>query len=197
MHPLEHIVPLAFSYAHYTYLVLFVVMFLEATFLWMSWLPMQALLFISGSVAAQQGHGINIFILLLGYIVLSQAGTSFKYWSGHRLKPVKSNRLDEAVSYLRNHETTSLIFSHFIPVVGLLLPILAGREKLPWQRFFKISLIGNVVWIVSISLLGYFFGQLKFVHQYYSLVILVVSLLPLAIYLGWRALADLHKAYRD
>jgi membrane-associated protein len=53
----------------------------------------------------------------------------------------------------------TLIISRFLPVVRTFAPILAGVVKMDFKKFTFFNLWGSVIWVFSLTLLGYYLGQ--------------------------------------
>jgi membrane-associated protein len=50
---------------------------------------------------------------------------------------------------------------------------------MPYGRFIAFSVGGGIFWVTSLTLLGYFFGNLPFVKQNLSIAILAIILLSI------------------
>jgi membrane-associated protein len=60
-------------------------------------------------------------------------------------------------------------------------PFVAGFARFDPKRFLFYNVIGGVVWVVSLTVAGYWFGNLPFVRDNLTLVILFIiflSILP-------------------
>jgi membrane-associated protein len=74
--------------------------------------------------------------------------------------------------------------ARFLPIIRTFAPFVAGVGKMPYARFFGFSVLGTVLWVGGLVTLGYFFGNVPFIKQNLSLLvvgIILVSLLPMII----------------
>ena len=74
---------------------------------------------------------------------------------------------------------TSLI-ARFLPLARTFAPFVAGIGRMTYARFFLLDLLGGVIWIGSLTLAGYWFGNLEWVRNNLMLVILAIIILSLA-----------------
>ncbi len=81
------------------------------------------------------------------------------------------------------------MIGRFVPFVRTYITVVAGVTQMPRHRFFVWSAVGAAMWVVSITLAGYFLG-----HAFPGLgenidkaiiLILAVSVIPIA-YEWWR-----------
>ena len=103
-----------------------------------------------------------------------------------------SSRLFNRGAYLKAHafyETygpMTMVLARFIPLVRTFAPFVAGVARMTYVRYFVFDLIGAILWVFSLTLAGYWFGNLPVVKNNLSLVILAIigiSVLPIAA--GW------------
>ena len=90
----------------------------------------------------------------------------------------EANNGQEAINYLQNNN------ARFIPIVRTFAPFVAGMGRMHYGEFIRYNIIGAVAWVVIFTLLGYFFGQLPFVKEHFSWImigIIVFSVLPMII----------------
>lgn len=69
------------------------------------------------------------------------------------------------------------------PIVRTLAPVMAGVSRMNYRTFVTYNVIGGIGWGVGVTTLGYFLGQVEFVHDNIEamiLVIVAVSVLPIA-----------------
>ena len=81
--------------------------------------------------------------------------------------------------------------ARFVPIIRTFAPFVAGIGKMPFSRFIGFSISGGILWIVLLTVAGFFFNQIAFVRDHFQLVvvaIVIVSLLP-AIYHAMQARA--------
>jgi membrane-associated protein len=71
-----------------------------------------------------------------------------------------------------------------MPIIRTFAPFVAGVGTMKYMRFFSFSIIGNIIWVNLFAFGGFFFGNLPYVKNNFTLVILgiiIISLLPVVI----------------
>jgi membrane-associated protein len=172
------------------YVLLFAIIFCETGLVVTPFLPGDALLFSVGALAAS-GAGLNLVLVLFVLIFAAWLGNVVNYWIGsslgHRLFANPQSRifsrrhLEHAHAFYERHGAKTIILTRYLPVLRTFAPFAAGMAGMGYAKFFSYNLIGAVVWVLSVTLVGYFFGGLPYVQHNFSLVVLgiiVVSLLP-------------------
>ena len=85
----------------------------------------------------------------------------------------------------------TIVIARFVPIVRTFAPFVAGVARMAYGRFMSFNIAGGVLWIFSLTLLGYFFGNFPIVKKNFGLVviaIIILSILPAAIEIlrEWR-----------
>ncbi|MEE1946768.1 VTT domain-containing protein [Pedobacter sp. KR3-3] len=177
------------------YLVLFVI-FAETGLFFGFFLPGDYLLFLAGMFVATGRLDVNITVLVLGLCAAAILGNFTGYWFGRKTGPVLYNRKDTfffkkrylvaAERYYRKQGAFALIMGRFVPIVRTFAPIFAGVVKLDVKKFALYNIVGAILWIASLTLLGYFLGK-KFATQieeylvYIIIGFIVITTIPLII----------------
>jgi membrane-associated protein len=191
--PVTPLTELVKNYPHYIYLILFIMVLLESSLLFFSWIPIQSIIFITGTISYQSNNNLHPVILLILFIIGSQLGNIFKYIRGTKLKTFGKKHFSDSSNFLKNNEIPALILSNFIPVIGILIPLIAGKKKLEFKRYFNLSLIGKILWVSIILFMGFFLGHFKFIVNHYSLIVLLIAIIPISIYELISALKKVGK----
>ncbi len=175
------------------YVLLFVV-FAETGLFFGFFLPGDYLLFLAGMFVATDKLDTNIFVLIVGLVAAAIAGNFVGYWFGHKTGPVLYHRKDSfffkkkyllvAEEYYHKQGAFALIMGRFIPIVRTFAPIFAGVVKLDFKKFAFYNIAGAILWISSLTLLGFFLGKKfeKEVEEYLLYIIVgfvVITALPL------------------
>ncbi|TAH30092.1 MAG: DedA family protein [Cytophagales bacterium] len=177
------------NYGTLTYIILFLIIFVETGVVIMPFLPGDSLLFAVGALSAQNNtlNIIGIWILLL---IAAIAGDTLNYWIGKWIGPkvfeknyrfIKKEYLQKTQSFYEKHGGKTIIFARFIPVIRTFAPFVAGIGTMNYGKFIFYNVIGGFCWITSFLVLGYFFGNLPFVKNNFTLVIFGIvglSILP-------------------
>lgn len=175
------------------YVLLFVV-FAETGLFFGFFLPGDYLLFLAGMFVATDKLDISVVVLLLGLIAAAVTGNFVGYWFGRRTGPLlyhrkdsflfKKHHLKMAEEYYKKQGAFALIMGRFIPIVRTFAPIVAGVIGLDYRRFAFYNISGAILWVTSLTLLGYFLGRRfeKEIEEYLLYIIIgfiIVATLPL------------------
>ncbi|MBC6110642.1 DedA family protein [Pedobacter fastidiosus] len=177
------------------YLVMFVI-YAETGLFFGFFLPGDYLLFLAGMFVATGKLDVNIAVLLAGLCVAAIMGNFTGYWFGRKTGPVLYTRKDSfffkkrylkaAEEYYNKQGAFALIMGRFVPIVRTFAPIFAGVVKLDVKRFAFYNIVGGVLWITSLTLLGYFLGKRfeKEINDYLLYIIIgfiLITTIPLLI----------------
>jgi len=181
------------DYRTWTYLILFVIIFMETGLVITPFLPGDSLLFAAGMVAALDGQPLNIIFLIPLLILAAFSGDNTNYTIGKLLgktvyeknyRLIKREYLDKTHAFYEKHGGKTLIIARFMPIIRTFAPFVAGVGTMSYLRFISFSIVGNILWVVSFSLAGFFFGNIPLVKNNFTMVILgiiFISLLPMII----------------
>ena len=150
------------------YVVMFVI-FAETGLFFGFFLPGDYLLFLAGMFVATGKLDVNIFWMIAGLSISAILGNFTGYWFGRKTGPVLYERKDSiffkrrylkaAENYYHKQGAFALIMGRFVPIVRTFAPIFAGVVKLDFKRFALYNIAGALLWIASLTLLGYFLGK--------------------------------------
>ncbi|MGB7095226.1 MAG: DedA family protein, partial [Anaerolineales bacterium] len=176
------------NFGIWTYLILFLIIFLETGIVITPFLPGDSLLFAAGSFAAL--GSLNVFALFIILTLAAILGDTLNYWIGHFIGPrafsgnvrfLKKEYLDRTHGFYEKHGGKTIILARFIPIIRTFAPFVAGVGAMDYPRFFFFNVIGAVLWVALFTFGGYFFGNLPFVRDNFTIVILaiiVISVMP-------------------
>jgi len=177
------------NYGLWTYLILFIIIFLETGLVVTPFLPGDSLLFAAGTFAALGALDMMWLFVLLSIAAI--AGDTVNYWIGAYTGPkifhkdkvrfLNKEYLDRTHQFYEKYGGKTIIIARFIPIIRTFAPFVAGIGSMTYWRFISYNVIGGVAWIVICTLAGYFFGNLPIVKENFSLVILaiiIISILP-------------------
>lgn len=179
------------DYGALSYLILFLIIFAETGFVFTPFLPGDSLLFAAGAFAALDSF--NIVFLLIILWVAAFAGDTANYWIGHFFGqklidnpkvPINQEHIDKTNAFYEKHGGKTIILARFVPIVRTFAPFVAGIGKMSYKNFILYNAIGGFLWTFGFVLLGYFFGNLTFVKENFSFVVLAIiaiSVIPIAL----------------
>jgi membrane-associated protein len=184
LHLDKHLSVIIQNYGFWTYLLLFGIIFMETGFVVTPFLPGDSLIFAAGTFA-----GLGSLHILPLYLLLTVAaiiGDTVNYWIGHFIGPkafsgnirfLKKEYLDRTHEFYERHGGKTIILARFIPIIRTFAPFVAGVGAMSYPHFIAYNVIGGAAWVALFSFGGYFFGNLPFVQNNFSIVILVIILL--------------------
>lgn len=187
LHLDQHLVWLLETHGRWFYLVLFLIVFGETGFVVLPFLPGDSLLFVAGTVAAANGLEVEKLILLL--MSASFLGDNVNYWVGRLLgrrafdseaRWLNRQHLARTEAFYARHGGKTVLLARFLPILRTFAPFVAGLGRMPYARFVAFSAAGCLLWINSLVLAGYFFGNIPLIRQNLTLVILAIVALSLS-----------------
>ncbi|ANC01555.1 MULTISPECIES: DedA family protein [Pseudomonas] len=194
------------NYGPWIYAILFAVIFCETGLVVMPFLPGDSLLFIAGAVAA--GGGMDPVLLAGLLMVAAILGDSTNYvigrTAGERLfrnpnsKIFRRDYLQRTHEFYERHGGKTVTLARFLPILRTFAPFVAGIAHMHYPRFLGFSVAGTLLWVGGLVTLGYFFGNVPFIKQHLSLMvvaIIVLSLVPMILGLLRGRLGRTAKAH--
>ncbi len=193
LHIDKHLLEIVSNYQTWTYLILFLIVFMETGLVVTPFLPGDSLLFAAGAIAALPGEPLQMLPLVVLLIVAAFTGDNTNYFIGKFLgekvyeknyRLIKREYLDKTHGFYERHGGKTLIIARFMPIIRTFAPFVAGVGKITYIRFISFSIFGNILWVVLFTLAGYLFGNISFIKNNFTLAILaiiLISLLPMII----------------
>ncbi len=189
LHLDRHLLELVRTYGAWVYPILFLIVFLETGVVVTPFLPGDSLLFVGGTLAA--AGDLNVHLLASLLILAAIAGDSLNYAIGRYLGPkvfkFENSRLfrraylDRTHAYFERHGGKTIVIARFVPIVRTYAPFVAGVGLMDYRRFLLFNVSGAILWVASLAYAGYFFGNLAFVKDNLTAIIIgiiVVSIMP-------------------
>lgn len=184
-----HLASLAQNYGAWVYVILFLIIFAETGLVVTPFLPGDSLLFVAGAVAAMGAMAVNKLVIVLivaaflGNYVNFQIGKYLgkRFFIDRESRLLKREYLDKTHAFFERHGGKTLIISRFLPILRTYAPFVAGIGRMGSWRFAIFNVVGAVLWVALLTYAGYLFGNIPFIKNNLTLVIvaiIVLSLLP-------------------
>lgn len=183
------------------YLVIFIV-FAETGLFFGFFLPGDYLLFLAGLFCASGMLDVDITTLCVGLFVAGVLGNFTGYWFGWRTGPMLFKRKDTwlfkrryvvmAEEFYHKYGGPALIIGRFVPIIRTFAPILAGIVQLNFRKFVLYNVAGAAIWVLLLTLSGFFLGrefpQISHYIEYIIVGFIVISFSPILVALIRRKL---------
>jgi membrane-associated protein len=180
------------NYGTWIYAILFLVIFCETGLVVTPFLPGDSLLFIAGAICAT--GGMDPWMLGSLLLIAAISGDSTNYVIGRTLgkrlfsnpdsKIFRRDYLDQTHAFYERHGGKTVTLARFLPIVRTFAPFVAGMAYMPYARFLFFSVAGSIAWVGGLVALGFFFGNVPFIKQNLSVMIIGIiafSLVPMLI----------------
>jgi membrane-associated protein len=179
------------QYGPYIYAVLFAIVFCETGLVVLFFFPGDTLLFIAGAFCATGQMSYPLLMLLL--IVAAVTGNTLNYYIGglighrvftHDYRWLNKDAMRRTHDFFEKHGGKTIILARFVPVVRTFAPFVAGISDMTHARFQMYNVTGAVAWVALLVTGGYFFGNMPFVRDHLTAIVLIgvgAAIVPLAL----------------
>jgi membrane-associated protein len=177
------------EYDTLTYAILFLVIFVETGFIVMPLLPGDSLLFATGLLAATTGQ-LDVKIIIPLLILAALLGDNVNYFVGRKFSAfikskekilfLKREYITQTEEFYEKHGGKAVILARFMPIIRTIAPFVAGAGSMKYGKYITYCVLGAVLWVTSITLLGYFLGNNEFVKENFEKVVLSIVFISIA-----------------
>ncbi len=186
-----HLETIMRDYRLLTYLLLALIIFCETGLVVTPFLPGDSLLFAAGAITAKTGI-LNVWLLILVLFLAAILGDNTNYFFGKFLGDrvftrdywfIKRKHVERTQAFYEKYGGRTLVIARFVPIVRTFAPFVAGVGQMRYRRFIGYCIGGGTLWVTSLTLAGYHFGQIPVVKENFEIVvfaIIAVSLMPIA-----------------
>jgi membrane-associated protein len=191
IHLNNHLADILAQYGTLTYAILFLIIFCETGLVVAPFLPGDSLLFAVGALAASTGQ-LDVLVLIPLLIGAALTGDNVNYAVGkffgtaikarQKIGFFKHEYIERTEAYYAKYGGRTVIIARFIPIIRTVAPFVAGAGNMRYPRYIVFCLSGGLLWVGSLTILGYQFGNLEIVKRNFELVIvgiIAISFLPL------------------
>jgi membrane-associated protein len=180
----KHLDVIIRSYGIWTYAIFFLTIFLETGLVVTPFLPGDSLLFATGTFAALGSLDLKSLIVVLSLAAI--VGDTANYWIGTMAGPkifrfLNKEYLYRTQRFYEKYGGKTIVLARFIPIIRTFAPFVAGMGSMTYRRFIIYNIMGGIAWVLILVLGGYFFGNIPFIKQNFSLAIftiIFISILP-------------------
>ena len=184
----RHLAAFVAQHGTWVYALLFAIVFCETGFVVTPFLPGDSLLFVAGTIAA--AGGMDVVTVMAVLVTAALCGDNVNYWIGRWAGPrmfhyresrwLNPRHLERTHAFYERHGGKTVVIARFVPIVRTYVPFVAGVGAMPYLRFLAFSVLGALLWVISLCLAGYFFGNLAVVRNNLSLVIVLIVLVSVS-----------------
>jgi membrane-associated protein len=184
------------QYGTLVYVVLFAIIFCETGLVVLFFFPGDSLLFIAGAFCAS--GDMNLLLLNVLLVTAAVTGNTLNYKIGgaighrvytHDYRWLNKDALRRTHDFFEKHGGKTIVLARFVPVVRTFAPLVAGVSEMPHARFQLYNISGALLWVVSLTMAGYFFGNIPVVRDHLSEIVMVaigVVMIPILLGGAWR-----------
>ena len=170
------------------------IVFAESGLLIGFFLPGDSLLFTTGLLVATGTLHQPLALVAAAIAVAAVAGEQVGYLFGRKVGPslfrrpdsrlFKMENIEKAHAFFEHHGPKAIVMACFVPIVRTFTPIVAGVSRMNYRTFLTFNLIGGTMWGAGVTLLGYWLGQIEFVHKNIEamlVLVVLISVVPIGI----------------
>ena len=168
------------------YVLLFAIIFVETGFVVMPFLPGDSLLFVAGALCAVGGMDLYVLMALLttaailgdalNYSIGRFIGNKVFSWENSRWFNRKA--FDQAHAFYEKYGPITIVLGRFMPFIRTFAPFVAGVAHMRYPIFAFYNIVGGILWVCSLTALGYWIGEHPWVKANFSLVALAMIIIP-------------------
>ncbi|HEY5833173.1 DedA family protein [Streptomyces sp.] len=187
------------------------IVFAESGLLIGFFLPGDSLLFTTGLLVATGTLHQPLALVATSIAVAAILGEQVGYLFGRKVGPslfrrpdsrlFKAENIEKAHAFFEHHGPKAIVMACFVPIVRTFTPIVAGVSRMNYRTFVTYNLVGGTLWGAGVTLLGYWLGQIAFVHENIEamlVLVVLISVLPIGIeYLRSRRKGSAESAPRS
>jgi len=186
LHLDKHLETITAAWGIWIYALLFAIIFIETGLVAMPFLPGDSLLFVAGAIAALGSMSLPTLMVLLSIAAI--AGDAVNYsvgrWAGNKVFSWKNSRwfnkdaFNKTHGFYEQHGSITIVVGRFLPFIRTFTPFVAGVAEMTYSKFAFYNIIGGILWVCSLSGLGFLLGNHPWVKANFSLVALALIIVP-------------------
>lgn len=195
---IQHLLDPDWIMAHGGLYLVLIILFIETGVIFGFFLPGDPLLFISGMVIASVDEGhypfdssiLNLAFWMLLFATSTVLGNFFGYWFGDKFSYlinrdketwlIKKRHVNAAREFYEKRGGFAIAIARFLPIIRTFAPIIAGTVRMDMKKFTLYNILGALVWVGSLTSLGYILGDNAWVKENLEFVIIGIVLIVTA-----------------
>jgi membrane-associated protein len=192
-----HLATFVQAYGAWVYALLFLIIFVETGVVVMPFLPGDSLLFVVGTLcgAGLMSLPLAMGLMLVAAILGDQTNFTIGRYFGPKVFQWEHSRyfnkraFDKTHAFYERHGPITIVIARFLPFIRTFAPFVAGVAEMDRHRFTVYNVFGGVLWVVGLTLAGYWFGNVPWVQANLSNIIWAMIVIPgvVALVGAWRA----------
>ncbi|MBA1393787.1 hypothetical protein EQ500_07900 [Lactobacillus sp. XV13L] len=195
LHIDNHLIEIVNQFGGWTYLIIFGIIFIETGLVIFPFLPGDSLIFAASSMAVNPKYNLNLWLVYAAVLLAAVLGDACNYEIGaysvhsgakhawfNRLINQKKRRAAE--QFFERHGPITIVIGRFIPFIRTFVPFISGGSRMHYGKFALYNVVGGIFWSGLFTIIGALFGNIPFVKEHFSLLILaiiIISVLPIFI----------------
>ncbi|CAN5904898.1 DedA family protein [soil metagenome] len=197
LHVDVHLANFVQAYGVWVYALLFLIIFVETGVVVMPFLPGDSLLFVVGALA---GAGLMNLPVVMGLMIAAAIlGNQCNYAIGRYFGPkvfqwensrfFNKKAFEQAHAFYEKYGGITIVAARFMPFLRTFAPFVAGVAQMTRRKFTFFDVTGGVLWVVSVTLAGYLFGNIPWVKANLDKIIWGAIMLPglLVLFGAWKS----------
>jgi membrane-associated protein len=186
LHLDKHLAAVVDQWGPWIYALLFAIIFVETGVVIMPFLPGDSLLFVCGAIAAVGGMNLPMLMALLS--VAAVLGDALNYSIGRSVGPrvfaweqsrwFNRAAFDRTHAFYEQHGAVTIIVARFLPFIRTFAPFVAGVALMNRARFTLYNVVGGLLWVISLTGLGFWVGNTDWVKRNFEWVTLAMIIIP-------------------
>jgi membrane-associated protein len=188
LHIDTYIISIVNYFGIFSYLIIGLIIFVETGLVFVPFVPGDSILFVVGLLSSQ--GSLNLLIIIVVLMLAAILGDSCNYIIGHFFgdKILKSEKVtkhlgkhvDRTKQFFEKHGGLAIVYARFVPIVRTIAPFLAGVSEMKYHKFILYNVVGGMAWVISVTLAGYFLGNISFVKDHLTVILLLIVFLSIA-----------------
>lgn len=186
LHLDKHLEAMTASWGIWIYALLFLIIFVETGVVAMPFLPGDSLLFVAGAIAAIGGMNLPALMILLTIAAIAgdAANYSIGRWVGPKVFAWESSRwfnkdaFNKTHDFYEKHGPITIVVGRFLPFIRTFTPFVAGVADMTYPKFAFYNVTGGILWVCSLTGLGFLVGNHPWVKANFSWVALALIVVP-------------------